>query len=55
MVIIGGGTGNPYLLPILQQLSDVQRLGAEALESYKVDGIYDSDPIKIRRLSDLNR
>ena len=47
VVIIGGGTGNPYFTTDTAAALRCAEIGAEViLKATKVDGIYDSDPIK---------
>ena len=56
VVIIGGGTGNPFFTTDTAAALRCAEIGAEViLKATKVDGIYDSDPFKNRRLSDLIR
>ncbi|HEX3019865.1 MAG TPA: UMP kinase [Chitinispirillaceae bacterium] len=47
VVIIGGGTGNPYFTTDTAAALRCAEIGAEViLKATKVDGIYDSDPMK---------
>ena len=47
VVIIGGGTGNPYFSTDTAAALRANEIGAEViLKATKVDGIYDSDPEK---------
>ncbi len=47
VVIIGGGTGNPFFTTDTAAALRCAEIGAEIiLKATKVDGIYDSDPIK---------
>jgi uridylate kinase len=47
VVIFGGGTGNPYFSTDTAAALRANEIGAEViLKATKVDGIYDSDPIK---------
>ncbi len=47
VVIFGGGTGNPYFSTDTAAALRSNEIGAEViLKATKVDGIYDSDPIK---------
>ncbi len=47
VVIIGGGTGNPYFSTHTAAALRANEIGAEViLKATKVDGIYDSDPKK---------
>jgi len=49
IVIIGGGTGNPYFSTDTAAALRATELGAEVvLKGTKVDGIYDNDPVKYR-------
>ena len=49
LVIFAAGTGNPYFSTDTAAALRAQEIGAEALlKATKVDGIYDSDPRKIR-------
>ena len=47
VVIIGGGTGNPYFTTDTAGALRAMEIGADVLiKATKVDGIYDSDPLK---------
>ncbi len=47
VVIIGGGTGNPYFTTDTAGALRAMEIGADVLvKATKVDGIYDSDPMK---------
>jgi uridylate kinase len=47
VVIFGGGTGNPYFSTDTAAALRATEIGAEViLKATKVDGIYDSDPVK---------
>jgi uridylate kinase len=47
VVIFGGGTGNPYFSTDTAAALRANEIGAEViLKATKVDGIYDSDPVK---------
>ena len=47
MVIFGGGTGNPFFSTDTAAALRANEIGAEViLKATKVDGIYDSDPMK---------
>src|SRR5580700_396244 len=47
VVIFGGGTGNPYFSTDTAAALRANEIGAEIiLKATKVDGIYDSDPLK---------
>jgi uridylate kinase len=47
VVIFGGGTGNPYFTTDTTAALRASEIGAEVLlKATKVDGIYDSDPVK---------
>jgi uridylate kinase len=47
VVIFGGGTGNPYFSTDTAAALRANEIGAEViLKATKVDGIYDSDPMK---------
>lgn len=47
VVIFGGGTGNPYFSTDTAAALRATEIGAEViLKGTKVDGIYDSDPVK---------
>jgi len=47
VVIFGGGTGNPYFSTDTAAALRANEIGADViLKATKVDGIYDSDPIK---------
>ncbi|MCU0787369.1 MAG: UMP kinase [Verrucomicrobia bacterium] len=47
IVIFGGGTGNPYFSTDTAAALRANEIGAEViLKATKVDGIYDSDPVK---------
>src|SRR2546421_8139000 len=47
VVILGGGTGNPYFSTDTAAALRANEMGAEViLKATKVDGIYDSDPFK---------
>jgi uridylate kinase len=47
VVIFGGGTGNPYFSTDTAAALRANEIGAEViLKATKVDGIYDSDPLK---------
>jgi uridylate kinase len=49
IVIIAGGTGNPYFSTDTAAALRATELGAEiVLKGTKVDGVYDSDPVKHR-------
>ncbi len=58
VVIIGGGTGNPYFTTDTAGALRAMEIGAEVLiKATKVDGIYDADPMKnpdARRYKTLN-
>lgn len=58
VVIIGGGTGNPYFTTDTAGALRAMEIGADVLiKATKVDGIYDSDPMKnadARRYKTLN-
>jgi len=50
VVIFGGGTGNPIFSTDTAAALRANEIGAEViLKATKVDGVYDSDPKKIRR------
>jgi len=57
VVIVGGGTGNPYFSTDTAAALRANEIGAEViLKATKVDGIYDSDPKKnpkAKRYSDI--
>lgn len=56
IVIIGGGTGNPYFSTDTAAALRATELGAEiVLKGTKVDGIYNSDPIKHRDVKKFNK
>jgi len=47
IVILGAGTGNPYFSTDTAAALRAEEIGAEVLmKATKVDGIYDSDPVK---------
>ena len=47
VVILGGGTGNPYFSTDTAAALRAMEIGADLLiKATKVDGVYDSDPIK---------
>ena len=47
MVIFGAGTGNPYFTTDTAAVLRAQEIHAEILlKATKVDGVYDSDPVK---------
>jgi uridylate kinase len=47
VVILGGGTGNPYFSTDTAAALRAMEIGAEVLiKATKVDGVYDSDPLK---------
>ncbi len=47
LVIVGGGTGNPYFSTDTAASLRAMEIGAEAiLKGTKVDGVYTSDPVK---------
>lgn len=47
VVILGGGTGNPYFSTDTAAALRAMELGADVLiKATKVDGVYDSDPMK---------
>jgi uridylate kinase len=47
VVIFGGGTGNPYFSTDTAAALRATEIGAEViLKATKVDGVYDSDPVK---------
>ncbi len=47
VVILGGGTGNPYFSTDTAAALRAMEIGAELLiKATKVDGVYDSDPMK---------
>ncbi len=47
VVILGGGTGNPYFSTDTAAALRAMEIGADVLiKATKVDGVYDSDPIK---------
>lgn len=58
VVIIGGGTGNPYFTTDTAGALRAMEIGAEVLiKATKVDGIYDADPMKVpdaKRYKSLN-
>ncbi len=58
VVIFGGGTGNPYFSTDTAAALRANEIGAEViLKATKVDGIYDSDPMKnprARRYSQIS-
>lgn len=58
VVIIGGGTGNPYFTTDTAGALRAMEIGADVLiKATKVDGIYDKDPMKnddARRYKTLN-
>jgi uridylate kinase len=48
VIILGGGTGNPYFTTDTTASLRAMELGAEViLKATKVDGIYDADPMKV--------
>ena len=56
IVIIAGGTGNPYFSTDTAAALRATELGAEiVLKGTKVDGIYDMDPIKHREAKKYNK
>jgi uridylate kinase len=47
VVILGGGTGNPYFTTDTAAALRAMEIGADLLiKATKVDGVYDSDPVK---------
>jgi uridylate kinase len=47
IVILGGGTGNPYFTTDTAAALRAMEIGADLLiKATKVDGVYDSDPVK---------
>jgi uridylate kinase len=47
VVILGGGTGNPYFSTDTAAALRAMEIGADVLiKATKVDGVYDSDPMK---------
>ncbi|MBN2146201.1 MAG: UMP kinase [Anaerolineales bacterium] len=47
IVILGGGTGNPYFSTDTAAALRAMEIGADVLiKATKVDGVYDSDPVK---------
>ncbi|MDA3886711.1 MAG: UMP kinase [Candidatus Delongbacteria bacterium] len=47
IVIFGGGTGNPYFTTDTAAVLRAREIGAEIIiKATKVDGVYDSDPVK---------
>jgi uridylate kinase len=47
VVILGGGTGNPYFSTDTAAALRAMEIGADVLiKATKVDGVYDSDPVK---------
>ena len=47
VVILGGGTGNPYFSTDTAAALRAMEIGADVLiKATKVDGVYDSDPLK---------
>jgi uridylate kinase len=47
VVILGGGTGNPYFSTDTAAALRAMEIGADLLiKATKVDGVYDSDPVK---------
>ena len=55
IVIIAGGTGNPYFSTDTAAALRATELGAEiVLKGTKVDGIYDADPVKHRNAKKYN-
>jgi len=56
IVIIAGGTGNPYFSTDTAAALRATELGAEiVLKGTKVDGIYDMDPVKHREAKKYNK
>lgn len=56
IVIIAGGTGNPYFSTDTAAALRATELGAEVvIKGTKVDGVYDKDPIKHRSAKKYNR
>lgn len=56
VVIFGGGTGNPYFSTDTAAALRANEIGAEViLKATKVDGIYDSDPLKNPKANRFNR
>ncbi|MFC1786124.1 uridine monophosphate kinase, partial [Candidatus Neomarinimicrobiota bacterium] len=56
IVIIAGGTGNPYFSTDTAAALRATELGAEiVLKGTKVDGIYDTDPVKHRDARKYNK
>jgi uridylate kinase len=56
IVIIAGGTGNPYFSTDTAAALRATELGAEiVLKGTKVDGIYDTDPVKHRDAKKYNK
>jgi len=56
VVIFGGGTGNPYFSTDTAAALRANEIGAEViLKATKVDGIYDSDPMKNPKAKRFNK
>ena len=56
VVIFGGGTGNPYFSTDTAAALRANEIGADViLKATKVDGIYDSDPLKNPKASRYTR
>jgi uridylate kinase len=56
VVIIAGGTGNPFFTTDTAAALRCAEIGADALlKATKVDGIYDSDPVKNRSARKYDR
>lgn len=56
VVLFGGGTGNPYFSTDTAAALRANEIGAEViLKATKVDGIYDSDPLKNPKANRYNR
>jgi len=56
VVIFGGGTGNPYFSTDTAAALRANEIGAEViLKATKVDGIYDSDPMKNSKAKRFNK
>ena len=56
VIIFGGGTGNPYFSTDTAAALRATEVGAQVvLKATKVDGVYDSDPMKNRRARKFTR
>jgi uridylate kinase len=56
VVIFAGGTGNPYFTTDTAAALRASEIGAEiVLKGTKVDGVYDSDPVKNRSAKKFDR